>query len=275
MNSTSPTLDARADTDWVASREVRAQRTRDLFRLAATVGDPAEATRALDEVVLINVGVAESLVARYRRRGVDDDDIAAVARLALVKAVRRFDVDSGHDFLSFAAPTIRGEVKRHFRDHGWMVRPPRRIQELQGAISAADAALSTELGRSPRPSEIAEALEVDVSDVEEALAARGCFTPTSLDLPVGQEGDATVGDLFVQDDHPHAAVEARVDLGPLVRQLSERDRRVLELRFFHELTQAEIATDIGVTQMQVSRLLTRILRDLRRGLDDEPEPDAG
>ncbi len=273
MTSSSSTLDVR-NADWITSREVRAQRTRDLFRLATTVDDPEEAARALDEVVLLNVGVAESLVARYRRRGVDDDDIAAVARLALVKAVRRFDVDSGHDFLSFAAPTIRGEVKRYFRDHGWMVRPPRRIQELQSAISAADAALSTELGRSPRPSEIAAALEVDVSDVEEALAARGCFTPTSLDLPVGQEGGATVGDLFVQDDHPHSAVEARVDLGPLVKQLSERDRRVLELRFFHELTQAEIASDIGVTQMQVSRLLTRILRDLRRGLD-EPDPDAG
>ncbi len=269
MTSSSSTLDVR-NADWITSREVRAQRTRDLFRLATTAGDPEEAARALDEVVLLNVGVAESLVARYRRRGVDDDDIAAVARLALVKAVRRFDVDSGHDFLSFAAPTIRGEVKRYFRDQGWMVRPPRRIQELQGAISATDAALSTELGRSPRPSEIAAALEVDVSDVEEALAARGCFTPTSLDLPVGQEGDATVGNLFVHDDFHHAAVEARVDLGPLVKQLSERDRRVLELRFFHELTQAEIASDIGVTQMQVSRLLTRILKDLRRGLDGGP-----
>lgn len=269
MPSTSPTLEVLND-DAVTGREARAQRTHELFRVANTADDPEEAARALDEVVLINVDVAESLVARYRRRGVDDDDIAAVARLALVKAVRRFNIDSGHDFLSFAAPTIRGEVKRYFRDHGWMVRPPRRVQELQKAISAADAALSSNLGRSPRPSELAENLDVDVSDIEEALAARGCFTPHSLDLPVGQEGDATVGDLFVLEDHPHAAVEARVDLGPLVRQLDDRDRRVLELRFFHELTQAEIAADIGVTQMQVSRLLARILRDLRRDLNNAP-----
>lgn len=252
-----------------AAVAARRERTRELFDLAAATSDPERAAGLLDEIAVINIPIADALASRYRRRGVDDDDLSAVARLALVKAVRRFDVNAGHDFASFASPTIRGEIKRYFRDNGWMVRPPRRIQEMQAAIASAQRELSLKLGHSPRPSDLAAALDADISDVEEAMSARGCFTPSSIDLPLGPSSDRTISDMLVHDDSSHEAAEARAMLGPLVRRLDARDRHIVELRFFHGLTQSEIAADIGVTQMQVSRLLARILRDLRQGLGDD------
>lgn len=255
-----------------AQRLSRSERTAELFEMLATCDDAAEHARLSEQVIVLNVPVAESIASRYRGRGVGDDDLEGVARLALVKAVRRFDVASGHDFLSFAVPTIRGEIKRYFRDSGWMIRPPRRIQEIQAGIASVESELGARLGRAPRPTELAEDLDLDLSDVEEALAARGCFVPASLDRPVGEAGEMPLSDLLGGDDPAQGAAEARAVLGPVVSQLAERDRRVIELRFFAGLTQREIAEDIGVTQMQVSRLLARILRDLRRsleqGLDD-------
>ncbi len=252
-------------------RSRRSLRTVDLFAALAATDDEQERERLLEEVVVLNIPVAESIASRYRGRGVGDDDVEGVARLALVKAVRRYDVESGHDFLSFAVPTIRGEIKRYFRDSGWMIRPPRRIQEIQASISAVESELGARLGQSPRPSELAKALDLDLSDVEEALAARGCFIPASLDRPVGEAGEMPLSELLGDDDPGQGAAEARAVLGPIVSRLPERDRRVIELRFFAGLTQREIADDIGVTQMQVSRLLARILRDLRRGLESTPE----
>ena len=247
-----------------AARAHRAQRTAELLQRAARADEPERQT-LLEEVVVLNMGVARSVVSRYRLRGIGTDDLEQVAYLALVKAAHGFDADSGHEFVSYAVPTIRGEVKRHFRDHGWMVRPPRRIQELQGRIASVDSELAFELGRSPRPSEIAARLEEPLDDVLEALSTDGCFTPYSLDHPVGEDGDASLGDL-IGDEQSTGAVEARILLGPAVRALSERDRRILKLRFFRGWTQSEIAQDIGVTQMQVSRLLSRILRQLRQEL---------
>lgn len=252
-------------------RNRRSVRTAELFDLLADIDDPLRRDEVLEEAIVLNVPVAESIASRYRGRGVADDDLEGVARLALVKAVQRYEPGSGHDFLSFAVPTIRGEIKRYFRDHGWMIRPPRRIQEVQATIAAVEGELGAALGHSPRPSELAGALEVDLGDVEEALAARGCFFPASLDRPVGETGERPLADLLGDDDPAQGAAEARAVLGPLVSSLTERDRRVIELRFFDGLTQREIADDIGVTQMQVSRLLSRILRDLRRGLEREPD----
>ena len=246
------------------SRVHRAQRTAELLRRAAHA-DELERQALLEEVVVLNMGVARSVVSRYRLRGIGTDDLEQVAYLALVKAAHGFDADSGHEFVSYAVPTIRGEVKRHFRDHGWMVRPPRRIQELQGRIAGVESELAFELGRAPKPSEIAARLEEPLDDILEALSTDGCFTPYSLDHPVGEDGDASLGDL-IGDEQSTGAVEARILLGPAVRALSERDRRILKLRFFRGWTQSEIAKDIGVTQMQVSRLLSRILRQLRQEL---------
>ena len=247
-------------------RAERAAGTADLLARAGTAGED-ERARLLAEVVELNMGVADAIASRYRRRGVADEDLQQVAYLALTKAARKFDPDAGHDFLSYAVPTIRGELCRYFRDSGWMVRPPRKVQELQSRIFGAQSELSLKLGRSPAPSEVAAFLDEPLGDVEEALAAEGCFTPTSLDRPVGSDSDLTLGDLLRGSDSTRSAAEARVVLAPLVRRLSERDRKVLQLRFFDDCTQQEIAEEIGVTQTQVSRLLTRIFGELRDGVE--------
>lgn len=219
----------------------------------------------VDVLIEDNVPLARSMAARYRNRGIDLDDLEQVALLGLTKAAQRFDPDAGHDFLSYAVPTIRGELRRHFRDAGWMVRPPRRVQDLQARIATAQRELEAELGRSPRPSEVAGRLDVGIDDVVEALSADGCFTPTSLDGTVG-DGSSTLGDLLGSEDRAMESAEARVVLDPVVRTLSDRDRRILRLRFFDECTQQEIAEDVSLTQAQVSRVLTRILGDLREQL---------
>jgi RNA polymerase sigma-B factor len=218
------------------------------------------------EVVVLNMGVARAIAHRYRQRGLAEDDLVQAAYVGLVKAVNGFDPSHERDFLSYAVPTVTGEVKRYFRDFGWAVRPPRRVQELQGSIAKLSSELTQRLGRSPRPTEVAGQLGLEVESVIEALAADGAFTPASLDVPVGEDGAATLGDLMPHEDLEFSSAEARVVLGPAVRALSARDRRILELRFFEGWTQEQIAQDIGVTQMQVSRLLSRILKDLRAEL---------
>lgn len=226
-------------------------------------------TRALtDALVETNIGVARSIARRYRNRGIDLDDLEQVALLGLTKAAQRFDASAGHDFLSYAVPTVRGELRRHFRDSGWMIRPPRRVQDLQGRISRAQHELEASLRRSPRPSEIAEHLGEDLDAVVEALSADGCFTPTSLDLTVA-EGTSTLGDLIGGEDRAIESTEARIVLAPVVRELSDRDRRIVHLRFYEERTQQEIAEAVNLTQAQVSRVLTRILASLRAGLAEE------
>jgi RNA polymerase sigma-B factor len=239
--------------------------------------DPHEAPRASrhdrerkrlrDEVVRLNLDVAVSVASRFRNRGVPDDDLTQVACLGLVKAAQRFDPTYAGDFLSFAVPTIRGEVRRYFRDHGWVVRPPRHIQEMQARIGAVEDELTQLLGRTARPDELASHLGEDEGDVVEALSANGCFVPTSLDLAVGTEERATLAERIASEDVGPFAVDARVILAPAVKDLSTRDQRILYLRFFEGRNQREIGDEIGVTQMQVSRLLARILRDLRRSLD--------
>jgi RNA polymerase sigma-B factor len=254
-----------------ASHLARADLTSDLLSRAHRC-EPQERQRLLDEVVTANMAVATAIAARYRTRGIATEDLQQVAYLALVKAAHGYDPEVGHDFLSYAVPTIRGEIKRHFRDLGWMVRPPRRIQELQARITAADAELSQSLGRSARPSEIAAHLGEAIEEVNEALATVGCFTPSSLDRPAGEDGTMAISDLLGGEDLAQGAVEARAMLAPVVRRLGDRDRRILLLRFFRGWTQQEIAEDIGVTQMQVSRLLTRILGELRNGLGTDEMP---
>jgi len=260
------------------SRRQRRDRTsRALAAVAETSGERRR-QELLDYVVRINMGVARTVAGRYFHRGVDEDDLIQVAYMALTRAARDFDASRHQDFLSYAVPTIRGELKKHFRDQGWMVRPPRRVQEAQARITRAEGALSQELGRPARPSEIAAHLDMDLDDVIEALAADGCFSPSSLDRPVSANGDGggvALVDFLGEVDQDAPAAEARVVLGPVVRQLKPRDRRIVYLRFFEQRSQQEIADEIGVTQMQVSRLLARILRDLRRELtESESRPFA-
>ena len=228
-----------------------------------------EVARLRRKVVVANMEMARTLARRYRDRGIALADLEQVAYLGLVEAVERFDPSREKDFMTFAVPTITGGIKRHFRDCGWAVRPPRRIQELQARISAVTNDLSQQLGRSPRPREVATELGCDEQDVVEAVACEGAFAPASLDVPVGADTTTTVGD-FIQDDNVEVErAEARLVIGPAIQGLGERDRLILELRFFHGWTQQRIGDEIGVTQMQVSRLISRILADLRTAIEGD------
>lgn len=234
----------------------------------ARLAEGDERDDLLGQVVELNLGVASDVAKRYRGRGIPDEDLEQVAHLALVKAVRAFDPVKANDLLTFAVPTIRGELRRHFRDQGWVVRPPRSIQELQASVTAAEAELCQSLGRQPRAEEVAAELGVDAEQVAEAQSANGCFAPSSLD-DTGRDGsDGAILDRLGAEDDGFSNAEARAMLGPLLKDLSEREQRILELRFWRGWTQAEIGADIGVTQMQVSRLLQRTLTRLRSRLAD-------
>lgn len=244
----------------------KSETARLLLEASTLEGDARTAVQ--DEVIRLNMQVATEIAQRYHGRGIPGDDLDQVAFLGLTKAVRGFDPSVGTEFLSFAVPTIRGEIRRHFRDHGWTVRPPRWVQELQPRIIAAEAEMFQQLGRSPRPSELADHLGVDHEQVVEALAANGCFAPTSLDAPYG-ESDASPIDRLGGADGAFAGAEARVALGPLLLRLTPRERKILQLRFGSGLTQSEIGAEVGVTQMQISRLLARILDRLRADLTSD------
>ena len=184
-------------------RASRAERTRQIVCQLANCHDEDERLDLTNELAAVNMPVADSVVTRYRARGIATEDLKQVAYLALTKAARRFDPCAGHDFLSFCVPTIRGEIRRYFRDKGWMVRPPRRIQELQQRLTGAQADLTTGLGRPPNVDELARHLDEDPADVREALDGQGCFSPTSLDRPVGEEQGASLGELIgIEDDRP-------------------------------------------------------------------------
>jgi RNA polymerase sigma-B factor len=230
---------------------------------------PGRRDSLVEEVVVLNMPVARSVARRYRDRGLSQDDLDQVAYLALTRAAQNFDPDLASDFLSYAVPCIRGELKKHFRDSGWSIRPPRRVQELQARVSGARSDMTQELGRSPDRDEVAAELDVPVDEVDEAMSADGCFHPTSLDRPVVDDSTTTVGERVADESHDLARAEARMTLAPLVRRLDDRDRRIVEMRYFHQATQQQIADDIGVTQMHVSRLIGRILGSLRDELEDD------
>jgi RNA polymerase sigma-B factor len=252
----------------IPHRDRRAQRTHQATRTNRLLtkarrcrGERRE--RLEKEVAILNMDMARSVASRYWGRGEPSEDLAQVAYVGLMKAIHGYDPHRGDDFRSYAIPTIAGEVKRHFRDKSWTVKAPRWIQELQADISAVSDGLTQELQRTPLPAETAQRLGVAEEKVNEALSADGCFTPTSIDGR-GPTGDGyALADRLGADDRDLDRAEIRVALAPLIRQLPERDRRILDLRFFRGWTQSQIASNLGVTQMQVSRLLSRILKNLR------------
>ncbi len=244
----------------------RAIETQALFaRLGETV-DPEEQEAIRAEIAALNVEVARSMARRYRGRGEPDEDLEQVACVGLMKAVNGFEPDYGRDFLSYAVPTISGELKKYFRDCCWTIRPTRRIQELQREISTVAGELSQDLGREPTTGEMAAELQEDVSVVSEAISAFGCYAPKSLDAPIDSIGTTSLESLLGTKDVGFGRAELHVMLSGVVRDLCERDRRIVALRFYHDYTQRQIAEEIGVTQMQVSRLLTRITAELRAQL---------
>jgi RNA polymerase sigma-B factor len=250
------------------------QRHLDTNRLLVEAHDasPTERQRLIDEVIVLNVEVAKSVARRYRNRGIATDDLEQVACLGLVRAANRFDPTRADDFLTYAVPTIRGEVRRYFRDHGWAVRPPRSVQELQSAVNADVAAAAP---GDDSDDQVAGRLGVSADQVREARSARGCFAPTSLDTPFADDQEPLAASLVDEDEFDEReAVEARVFLRTLTRELSPRDRLILYLRFVEGRTQAEIGAEIGVTQMQVSRLLSRMLGKMRDRAQAGPDSVA-
>lgn len=247
----------------VLSESDRGALTRRLFDRLSRTSDETVRQGLREQITAVNMCVAESIAHRYHGRGERTEDLVQVAYLGLSKAVSRFEPGLDKDFLTYAVPTISGELKKYFRDCCWTVRPPRRIQELQWRIGPCVETLAQRLDRPPRPAEIAAELAVDASDIVEALSADGCFTPSSLDAPVGKSGTTALGDVLSEPDTDFTLTEIHLLLAPLVRELADRDRDIVALRFYHDWTQEKIANEFGITQMQVSRLLSRIMRRLR------------
>ncbi|WP_253766992.1 RNA polymerase sigma factor SigF [Goodfellowiella coeruleoviolacea] len=238
--------------------------------LAALDEHDARRSELRDQLVTAHLPVAQHIARRFSHHGDLREDLTQVATLGLINAVDRFDPHRGTDFLSFAVPTIMGEVRRHFRDASWSVRVPRRLKELHLSITAASTELSQRLGRSPTPSEIAKHLKLSKDEVYEGLEASNAYHSVSLDHVLLQDSDAvSLGDTLGEDDAALEGVDYRESLQPMLRQLPERERTILILRFFGNMTQTQIAKRIGISQMHVSRLLSRTLEELRKGLLEE------
>jgi RNA polymerase sigma-B factor len=251
-------------------RAARSRQTAGLFRQLTDDTGAEDRREILQRIVLLNAGVAQALARRYHRRGIDNDDLDQTAYLTLVVAARAFDPGRGHDFLSFAVPTIVGGLKQHFRDHGWTIRVPRRVQEVQLLIERQNLPEVDE----PRygahtVDRLAVTLDVTPPEVEAALRARGCFRPTSLN-EIGARDDLLPSGCVVRDEDERLAVESRAELGPLLRRLTPREQMVLWLRFGEDRTQRAIAAEVDLTQAQVSRILTRIVGELRAQLTSVP-----
>ncbi len=236
--------------------------------------DSADARRVVDQIFALHVDLCDGLARRYCNRGIERDDLLQVARLALLKAIHRYRPRVGASFAGFAVPTVSGELKRHFRDHGWMVRPSRRVQELRMTLRQKREVVTHELGRTPTRDELADALGVDAVAMGEAEGSDSSFRPLSIDLPTTAGEQNHVADAVCEDDPDLERLCDHVDLGRALETLPPRTRQVLHLRFVEERTQREIANELGATQMQVSRLLGRTFRQLRAELG-EPEPLAG
>jgi len=215
------------------------------------------------QVILLNRRLAAGIAARYNQRGVDGEDLRQVADMGLVKAVRGYQPERSTGFLAYAVPTIRGEIRRYFRDAGWMVRPPRRIQELRSEVVATENALVQQLRRFPNVTETAQQLGLTTPELVEVHGARGCFRPASLDAPAREDASLPMGELIGEPDQEFERIENCQALTPLLAALDPRDRLILGLRFVDGRTQKEIGDQIGVSQMQVSRLLNAVLGRLR------------
>jgi RNA polymerase sigma-B factor len=249
----------------------RRDRSNELFaQLTALPADDPRRAQVRDELVSLHAGLAYAVARRFGRRGEHDEDVAQVAMLGLVKAVDRFDPSREVEFSTFATPTIRGEVRRYFRDSSWAVHVPRGVRELAVQVPAAAEELSARLHRSPRPSEIAAHLGVDTERVMDALDAAEAYSTVPLDSPVAD--GRPLSDSLGQHDAAFDRVDEREALRPLVAALPERERTILMLRFFEEMSQSQIAEQVGVSQMHVSRLLARTLTSLREGLAEAADP---
>jgi RNA polymerase sigma-B factor len=215
-----------------------------------------------DELIEQHIGLARHCARRFADRGEPLDDLSQVAMVGLMKAVERYDPDAGTPFAGFAVPTILGELRRYFRDATWAVHVPRKAKDLHVRLSPAVEALQHRLGRSPTPAELAEELRVSIDDVLEASEASAAYRPHTLDGPPTERGGG-LAERLASTHGGHENVEAQVLLAQVMEGLPERERTILELRFMEELSQAEIAARVGISQMHVSRLLRRTLAAMK------------
>ncbi len=245
------------------------ERTRALFvELQSVDEDDPRRARARDALVEQHLPLVEHLARRFRNRGEPYDDLVQVATIGLIKSVDRFDLERGVEFSTYATPTIVGEIKRHFRDKGWAVRVPRRLQELRLSLASATSELSQKQGRAPTVSELAAQLKISEEDVLEGLESANAYSTLSLDAGDSGSGDEPmpVSETLGVEDESLEGVEYRESLKPMLERLPQREKKILMLRFFKNMTQSEIAAEIGISQMHVSRLLARTLARLREGL---------
>ncbi|MFD5519930.1 RNA polymerase sigma factor SigF [Streptomyces sp. NPDC127066] len=226
----------------------------------------AEYAELRNQLVRMHLPLVEHLARRFRNRGEPLDDLTQVATIGLIKSVDRFDPERGVEFSTYATPTVVGEIKRHFRDKGWAVRVPRRLQELRLALTTATAELSQLHGRSPTVHELAEKLAISEEEVLEGLESANAYSTLSLDVPDTDDESPAVADTLGAEDEALEGVEYRESLKPLLEDLPPREKRILLLRFFGNMTQSQIAQEVGISQMHVSRLLARTLAQLREKL---------
>lgn len=241
-------------------------RTRELFSLYKDKGDEA----ARDELIMSHLNLVRFLASKFKNRGEPLDDLIQVGTIGLIKAIDRFDPSRGLEFTTYATPTILGEIKRHFRDKGWSIRVPRRLQELSAKVNQATDDLTKELQRSPSTEEVAAKLGVSVDEVLEAMESSGAYSSVPLEAGSSDEEDApAIIDHYASVDENLAASDDRMVIEDTIRDFSPREREVIRMRFVEGLTQVEIARRLGVSQVQVSRLLRRTLKKVQDKIDPE------
>jgi RNA polymerase sigma-B factor len=249
--------------------EASKRRSAELFvELTADGASQATRTAARDELVHLHLPLVEHCARRFRNRGEPFEDLVQVGTIGLLKSIDRFDLERAVEFSTYATPTIIGEIKRYFRDKGWAIRVPRRLQELRMQIGAATAELTQSLGRSPTPRELAGAIGCSVEEIIEGIESSNAYSTLSLDATDdSDDGGGSMLDAIGVMDENLEHVEIRESLKPLLDALEPREKKILLLRFFKNRTQTQIAEEIGVSQMHVSRLLTRTLDQLRTSLE--------
>jgi RNA polymerase sigma-B factor len=257
------------DTPTSGSEENR-RRSAELFAVLNGDGATTSDQRAArEELVHLHLPLVQHSARRFRNRGEPYEDLVQVGTIGLLKSIDRFDESRGVEFSTYATPTVIGEIKRYFRDKGWAIRVPRRLQELRMQIGAATAELAQSLGRSPTARELAERIDCSVEEIVEGLESNNAYSTLSLDAGDDHDDHATrLLDALGSDDSGLEHVEIRESIKPLLDALEPREKKILLLRFFKNLTQTQIAEEIGVSQMHVSRLLTRTLAQLRESLED-------
>ncbi len=263
-----PTGDDPLRPDLTSTELTRLRSARFFVVLRDETADGPARDEARDRLVALHLPLVEHCARRFRNRGEPLEDLVQVGTIGLIKAVDRFDCERGVEFSTYATPTVLGEIKRHFRDKGWAIRVPRRLQELRMQITTTSADLTQSLGRSPTPRELAERIGCSVEEILEGIESGNAYSTLSLDVsPQADDGPGSMLERLGVVDEGLEHVEIRESIKPLLDRLEPREKKILLLRFFKNMTQSQIAEEIGVSQMHVSRLLSRTLDELRASLE--------